>query len=54
MRLYAFPVMIILFVLYILYLAFIKKDLKNNLKSTVYPGLFFIGVWVLLYYVFLS
>lgn len=54
MRLFAMPIMIILFVLYILHLAIVKKDLKSNLHSTLYPGLFFIGVWILIYYVILS
>lgn len=43
--------MIIVFLLYVLYLALIKKELKKNLYSVLYPGLFFIAVWGVIYYV---
>ncbi|MFM2213052.1 MAG: hypothetical protein RL427_315 [Bacteroidota bacterium] len=50
MRLY-FPFILgPLFVCYILYLFLIKKELKRNLTTIVYPGLFFFLVWALLYY----
>lgn len=42
--------MIILFLFYVLYLALIKKELKKNLTTVVYPGLFFIAIWGVLYY----
>ncbi|QBZ96909.1 hypothetical protein GS03_00392 [Flavobacterium sangjuense] len=45
--------MTIIFVLYVLYLAFIKKDLKKNMQTVVYPGVFFISVWVICYFIFL-
>ena len=54
MRLIIPFVMIILFMLYVLYLAFIKKDLKNNLSTVLYPGLFFMAIWGLIYYFLIS
>ncbi len=53
MRIFMPIVFIVLFVLYVLYLAVIKKELKQNLSKVVYPGLFFIVVWALLYFVLL-
>ncbi len=50
MRLY-FPLVLgPLFLFYVIYLGLIKKELKQNLTTVVYPGLFFIAVWILLYY----
>lgn len=46
-------VFILLFVLYVLYLAIIKKEFKQNLSKVVYPGLFFILIWTLIYFVLL-
>lgn len=46
-----FPIIFaVLFVLYVLYLALVKKQLKQNLNQVVFPGLFFIAVWGILYY----
>lgn len=45
--------LIILFILYVLYLLLIKKDTKR-LKIVLYPGLFFIAVWVIVYYFLLK
>jgi len=42
--------LLIEFVAYLLYLAFVKKNLKQNLSTVVYPGLFFISVWAGLYF----
>jgi len=42
------------FIIYILYLAVVKKDLKSKMQTVVLPGLFFIGVWVVLYYFLLK
>ena len=53
MRLFMPFVMIVLFILYVGYLAFIKKALKQHLTTVVYPGLFFIAVWVACYFIFL-
>ena len=48
------PIVIIaLFILYVLYLLIIKKD-KNAIKKVVFPGLFFIGIWAILYFLFLK
>ncbi len=53
MRIFMPIVFILLFILYVLYLAIIKKELKQNLNKVVYPGMFFIVVWALLYFVLL-
>ncbi len=53
MRIFMPIVFVLLFILYVLYLAIIKKELKQNLTKVVYPGLFFIMVWALLYFVLL-
>lgn len=39
---------ITIFVGYVAYLLLVKKDLRQ-FKTVFYPGLFFIGIWVLLY-----
>jgi FtsH-binding integral membrane protein len=41
--------LIAVFAVVILYLLIIKKDMKK-VKSVLYPGLFFIGIWILIYY----
>lgn len=41
------------FVFYVLYLLFVRKD-KRQLKAALRPGLFFISVWAVLYYMWLS
>jgi hypothetical protein len=41
--------LITLFIAYILYLLLIKKDLKK-FKTVLYPGLFFIAIWAIIYY----
>lgn len=46
-------ILIGLFILYMLYVALIKKDLKNNLKY-IYPGLFFVGIWGIFYFLILK
>lgn len=43
----------IVFVVYLLYLLLIKKDFKK-LKAFLYPGLFFIAVWVAIYFLWLK
>ncbi|WP_333599902.1 hypothetical protein [Flavobacterium sp.] len=54
MRLFIPIILIALFVFYVLYLALIKKELKQNLTGVLYPGLFFIVVWGILYYIILE
>jgi hypothetical protein len=54
MRLYMPFIFIIVFILYVLYLAIIKKTLKQNLTKVVYPGVFFILVWIVIYYLALK
>jgi hypothetical protein len=44
-------VFIVLFVGYVLYLALVKKNLKANMRSVVLPGLFFIAIWALIYFI---
>lgn len=40
---------LVVFIGWVLYRLVIKKDLKQNLNS-LYAGLFFVGVWALLYF----
>ena len=54
MRLIIPIIMIVLFLLYVLYLAFVKKDLRKNLTTVLYPGLFFMTIWGVIYYVLIS
>lgn len=41
--------LIAVFLVYVLYLLLIKKDNKR-LKATLFPGLFFIVAWLIIYY----
>lgn len=44
------PILLIaLFVVYVLYLALSKKDART-IKRVLYPGLFFISVWIVIYF----
>jgi len=52
-RLYIPLAFITYFALWIVYRGVIKKDLKRNL-DTLYIGFVFIGVWVLIYMLFLQ
>ncbi len=45
--------LIAVFIVYILYLLIIKKDIKK-LKSVLYPGLFFIVIWAVIYFFLLK
>lgn len=45
--------LIAVFIVYVLYLLFFKKDMKR-LKTVLYPGLFFIAIWVVIYYFILK
>ncbi len=45
--------LIAVFIVYVLYLLFFKKDMKR-LKAVLYPGLFFIAIWVVIYYFILK
>lgn len=44
--------LIILFIGYVLYLLIVKKD-RKRLKRILFPGLFFIGIWAVFYYILL-
>jgi hypothetical protein len=39
---------IVLFIGYVVYMILTKKDVKR-IKQVVYPGLFFISVWAVIY-----
>jgi len=54
MRIFLPLILTAIFVFYLLYLAFVKKNLKNNLTQIVYPGLFFVVVWGILYVLLLK
>ena len=41
--------LIAIFAVYILYLVFIRKDWKKA-QTLLYPGIFFIAVWAVIYY----
>jgi len=45
--------LIAVFFVYILYLFIVKKDMKK-LKTILYPGLFFITIWFVIYYFLLK
>ena len=45
--------LISVFILVVLYLLIIKKDMKK-LKAVLYPGLFFIAIWAVIYYFLLK
>lgn len=45
--------LIAIFIVYVLYLLLIERDTKK-LKSILYPGLFFIAIWVVIYYSLLT
>ncbi len=53
LRLFIPIAFIILFIGWILYRTIIKKDIKQNL-NTVYLGLFFIGIWTVMYWFLLK
>lgn len=42
-----------LLIIYALYLLVVKKDI-NKLKTILYPGLLFMAVWAVIYYVWLQ
>ena len=42
-----------IFIIYVLYLLIIRKDIKK-LNTVLYPGLFFIAIWAIMYYFFLK
>lgn len=53
LRIYLPIAFLIIFIGWVLYRLLIKKDLKNNLNN-VYVGLFFIGIWGLIYFFMLT
>jgi len=45
-------VLIAVFIFYVFYLVIIKKDSKKT-KSVLYPGLFFIAIWAIVFFLIL-
>jgi FtsH-binding integral membrane protein len=45
--------LIAIFAVVILYLLIVKRDMKK-VKSILYPGLFFIAIWAVIYYFLLG
>lgn len=45
--------LIAVFIIYVLYLLLIKKDTRK-FKAVLYPGVFFIAVWGVIYYFLLK
>ncbi|MCC7524981.1 MAG: hypothetical protein IT250_09170 [Chitinophagaceae bacterium] len=43
----------VVFVVYLLYLLLVKKD-KKTVKDFLYPGLFFIAVWTVVYFLWIK
>ncbi len=41
--------LVAIFIVYALYLLLIKKD-REKFKAMLYPALFFIAIWIVLYY----
>lgn len=52
MRMFAPVILLVIFIGWILYRWIIKKDLRKHLTS-LYVGLFFMGIWGLLYFLIL-
>lgn len=50
MRIFLPIVLAAVFIGYLAYLGLIKKNLKLNWYQIVYPGLFFIFAWALIYW----
>jgi hypothetical protein len=48
LRLFIPLVFVVLFAIWLLYRLIIKKDLMKQLH-TVYLGLFFVGIWIVMY-----
>lgn len=42
--------LVVVFVLYLLYMGLIKKDLKSKFSTVVLPGIFFVIVWLVIYW----
>lgn len=45
--------LIVVFIAVVLYLLVIKKDMKK-FKNVLYPGVFFIAIWAVIYYFLLK
>ncbi len=52
-RLYIPFALVLVFIGWVLYRLIIKKDLKQNLNS-LYLGLFFVGIWSMMYFFILK
>lgn len=45
--------LITIFIVYVLYLLIFKKDIKK-INSILYPGLFFVAIWGVIYFFLLK
>ncbi len=45
--------LIAIFIVYVLYLLLIKKDMKR-FRIVLFPGVFFIVIWAVIYYLLLK
>ena len=45
--------LIAIYIVYVMYLLLVKKDTKK-IKSILYPGLFFIAIWGVIYFFLLK
>ncbi|NHM06352.1 hypothetical protein G4D82_03895 [Flavobacterium sp. CYK-4] len=54
MRIFLPLLLITIFIGYLFYLGLVKRNLKSNRFKVVYPGLFFITVWAVIYFVMLQ
>lgn len=54
MRLFMPIVLAFVFLCYVLYLFLVEKSLKQKADKVVYPGLFFIVAWSVIYFELLA
>jgi hypothetical protein len=45
--------LIAIYIVYVLYLLIVKKDIKK-INSILYPGLFFVAIWGVIYFFLLK
>lgn len=45
--------LIAIYIVYVLYLLLVKKDIIK-IKSILYPGLFFVAIWAVIYFFLLK
>jgi len=47
-------ILIAVFIIYVLYLAIVKKNLRTKMNTVVLPGLIFIAIWAVMYWLILK